>query len=154
MNKKILVILFMFLGLSACGFKIVNKAEMINFNITDVVSTGENKINYRIKNKLLSYSKNDKPNRLLINLHTSKEKIVKEKNIRNEITKYSLKIKVDVEIVNLNKNDKNKFSLSKIGEYSVDSQYSQTLTNENRLIELYSDLLSNEILDTIIKKVK
>ena len=39
-----------FLALSACGFKVVNLSELENYNIVEINTTGESKINYIIKN--------------------------------------------------------------------------------------------------------
>ena len=68
------------LFLFGCGYKVVNYSELNNFDIASIETNGNERINYKIKNKLLfNSSKNDK--RLIkINLETTKEKKVKEKN--------------------------------------------------------------------------
>ena len=88
-----------------------------------------------------------------MNLKQKNKKKIKEKNINNEVTKYNIKINIDVEIIELKSNKKHKFKLSKTGEYSVASQYSQTLSNEKKLIKVYSDVLANELLEEIIRRL-
>ena len=108
----------------------VNQSELVNFKISEITTSGDKKINYVIKKKLNPYSKDNLNNIITIELKTEKQKTIKEKNINNEVTKYNIKINIDVEIIELKSNKKHKFKLSKSGEYSVASQYSQTLSNE------------------------
>ena len=106
-----------------------------------------------IKNKLNPYSKDNLNNIITIKLKTEKQKKIKEKNINNEVTKYNIRINIDVEIIELRNNKKHRFKLSKSGEYSVASQYSQTLNKEKKLIKVYSDVLANELLEEIIRRL-
>ena len=56
MYKKFLVILLTSVIVSSCGFKVV-KNDFGSFDLTTINSTGDKKINYKIKNKITSYSK-------------------------------------------------------------------------------------------------
>ena len=60
---KILAVIF-FIIVTGCGFKTVNLSETNNFNISEITSTGDKKINYIIKNKLISNTNNDSIERL------------------------------------------------------------------------------------------
>ena len=51
MFKKISILLTLVL-ISNCGFKVVNFSEVNNFNISEISSSGNTKINYIIKNKI------------------------------------------------------------------------------------------------------
>ena len=84
MNKKNTYILILFLFLTACGFKIVNQSVKVNFEIVDIISSGNTKINFKIKNKLIGQSKSSKSNKLLIELYSETKKAVKEKNISKD----------------------------------------------------------------------
>ena len=84
-----------------------------------------------------------------IDLLTKKNKKSKERNIKNEITKFEIKIEVKTTIKNINNSNKVDFKVIQIGEYNVNKQYSQTLDNEKKLIELLTDKLADEILDQI-----
>ena len=47
-------------------------------------------------------------------------------------------------------NDKiSKFQVSKVGNYNVSKQYSQTLNNEKKTVELLSNEIVNEILEEV-----
>ena len=45
------------------------------------------------------------------------------------------------------------FSILKTGDYSVASQYSQTLANEKKLIDVLTDDVTENILNTIVLKL-
>ena len=79
--------------ITGCGFKVINNNQLKEFSIADITTTGDKKINFNIRNKLLFNSKDNARKLIKIKLNTTKNKSIKEKNIKNEITKYcSLRI--------------------------------------------------------------
>ena len=154
MKKKILFpILTIFLLINNCGFKIVNKSEIYKFDINEIIATGDNRINFKIKNKLIFSSKKNEKKLVDIYLDTNKSKEVKEKNSNNEITKYQITITSTVKVKELINEKVFTFTIAKTGDYSVASQYSQTLTNEKKLIDVLTDDVTNNILDKIVLKL-
>ena len=149
--KKVLYIL-VFLFLSGCGFKIVNQKGLGNYDISEINLSGDKKINYEIRNKVLFNSTKNAKALINVNIYTQRIKTVKEKNIKNEITKYQILIKSEVEIDDL-KESNFKFSMSKTGDFAVSSKYSQTLNNEKKLVQILTDAISKEIIEKIIIKI-
>ena len=149
MKKKIFFALLIMLLNFGCGFKIVDQSTLSNFYLTDINTSGDNKINYKIKNKLLFLSSNKAGQLIQLNLNSSKNKTIKEKNINNEITKYQLEININVEIYIINSSEYKKFSLSRRGDYAVSKHYSTTLNSEKKLLALLSNELGEEILDEL-----
>ncbi len=146
---RILVLKFIIISLfftSGCGFKVINQSELAKFDISEINTTGNKVINFKLKNKLLFNSKANDKKLIKINLESSKTKGVKEKNIKNEVTKYDINItvKVLVEIINSSKNTE--FVVSKTGSYNVHGRHSITLRNEKNRTELLVDDISEEIL--------
>ena len=88
-----------------------------------------------------------------IYLDTNKSKEVKEKNSNNEITKYQISIASAVRVKELVSDNEISFNVVKTGDYSVASQYSQTLANEKKLIEVLTDDVTENILNTIVLKL-
>lgn len=144
---KILINLAILILLSGCGFKVVNLSDIENFNIKTVNTEGEKRINYIIKNNLSKASKKNDANEITINIKTQKNKEIKEKNIKNEITKYEIIIIVDVLVKKLKDNTTYNFTISSNGSYSVDVQNSTTRNNEKKLILLLSNRLADKILN-------
>ena len=62
--------------------------------------------------------------------------MLKEKNIKNEITKYQIDITIKLEFEEVGKNETYRLDLSRGGNYSVASRYSQTLSNEKKLTKM------------------
>ena len=154
MKKKILFpILIIFLLINNCGFKIVSKNEIYKFDINEIIATGDNRINFKIKNKLIFSSEKNEKKLVDIYLDTKKSKEVKEKNIKNEITKYQISIATTVRVKELVSEKEIFFNVIKTGDYSVASQYSQTLANEKKLIEVLTEDVTENILNAIVIKL-
>ena len=148
---QILIILII---LSNCGFKVIKQSTDANLNISKIVSEGDRRIGYQIKNKLAFYSQESSSNLSELNLEIIKEKKIKEKNIKNEITKYEVILNTNISIFSIKKNKKNNFNLSVNGNYSVDTKnYSNTINNEKNLINNLTDKIAKNILDKINKTV-
>lgn len=151
MIKKLLIIIAIFLT-SSCGFKVINYSDLGNFEISSISATGDNRINFNIKNKLLASSK--KGGSLIeIELSSKKTREIKEKNIKNEITKYEVSISIITKFTDTLNNKTHQFKKSLSGDYSVAKKYSQTLNNEKKLLELLTNKITEEILNEIVIKV-
>ncbi len=144
--------LIFFLIFTACGFKVVKNNEIQNYNISEILASGEKRVNHIIRSKLLSLSKKDSINQISINFNTKIEKSIKEKNIKNEITKYNLLIIVDGVFKDLSTQKITKFTVVKNGFYNVAENNSSTRSNEKKLIILLSEALIDEISNRINQK--
>ena len=144
---KSVIIIFLVTG---CGFKVVNQSQIIDFNIDNISTAGDKRISYIIKNNLLPYSKSDGKKLLNIEIDINKNKSIKERNIKNEITKFQISITAFVQY----RSEKNgKFQISKRGNFNVSNQYSQTLNNEKKLIEMLSESIAESIIEELISRV-
>ena len=153
MKNKIFLIFLLSIFLQGCGFKVINHSELSKFDISNISTSGDKRINFIIKNNLIFGSNKNEKTLIDINLKSEKQKTVKEKNIKNEITKYQINIIVecDVEVVRDKKNYK--ILKSKTGNYDVATQYSQTIDNEKKLVSLLSKEVAEEILYEIRDKL-
>ena len=154
MKKKflfsILIILFL---TNNCGFKIIKKSEIYDYDINEIITSGDSRINFKIKNNLIFNSKKSEKKLVDIYLDTKKSKEVKEKNINNEITKYQITIASSIKVKELINSNVISFTIVKSGDYSVASQYSQTLTNEKKLVDVLTNDITDDILDEIALKL-
>ena len=135
--------------ISCCGYKIVNQSELYKFSVSNINLEGDKKVNYLIKNKILSTDLNNRNNLIELDLRTKKMKNIKEKNIKNEITKYQLIITVNIKLNSNKITNIKEFTLNEIGTYNVENQHTQTLSNEKKLIMLLSNNLAEKILEEI-----
>ncbi len=144
-RKHLLITIISSLLLFNCGFKIVKKDGFQDFGIYKIDASGENRINYILKNKLKNIGKKSE-NNFHLDIKSNKLKIIKEKNIKNEITKYELQIKINIKHYKPLTGTVNTFSLIESQSYTVDKQHSQTLNNEKKVINLLTDKLFDQII--------
>lgn len=147
---RLFLTLLLVLFLSSCGFKVVNQAETIDFSIAEITTSGDKRVGFQIKNKLVLNKNSNFIKKINISLKANKNKIIKEKNIKNEITKYQIFIDVKVSIIEVNSLKKLEFTKSENGVYDVDAQFSNTIDNEKKLVEVLSASIAEDILDEII----
>ena len=150
---KQLITILLTLILTSCGFKVIQKSSFNNFSISDIITEGDKRINFSLKNKLSSQSTDSENKLIQISLKTNKDKQVKERNIKNEITKYQIKIIVNVTCTEISNGSEFEFSKSKSGDYTVSNQYSKTLSNEKKLVELLTDNIADQILNELKTKL-
>ena len=134
---------------TACGFKVLDKSQLIDFKIENIETSGDKKINFFIKNNLSNkFSALTGKKSILLNIKTTKTKSIKEKNIKNQITKYEIKLNTVVEIDILGETQKN-LVLNVGGNYDVATNHSTTINNQNNLEKNLAERASS----TIVKKL-
>ena len=153
MKKKNLyfsiILLFIF---SSCGYQVVDKKKLQTFNILEINTTGEKRINFKLKNKLLAFKKENSKELIILDINSKKNKSVKDKNIKNQITKYQINLDIEVGYRRSNEIKMNSFIVKQNGTYDVSSQHSQTLNNEKKLIDLLINDISEKIIDQLVAK--
>ena len=151
-NLKLITIAISLILLTGCGFKIVDKRELLNFDIKEISTIGDKRINFELKNKLSGYNDTNSSKVIKIELDTKKTKSIKEKNISNEITKYQIKVIVNVKLIKIDNTNNLEFTIEREGDYVVADKFSQTLNNEKKLIRNITEKISESIIGEIINK--
>ena len=151
-NLKLITIAISLILLTGCGFKIVDKRELLNFDIKEISTIGDKRINFELKNKLSGYKDTNSSKVIKIELDTKKTKSIKEKNISNEITKYQIKVIVNVKLIKIDNTNNLEFTIEREGDYVVADKFSQTLNNEKKLIRNITEKISESIIGEIINK--
>ena len=152
-NLKLITIAISLILLTGCGFKIIDKRELLNFNIKEISTYGDKRINFELKNKLSDYNNTNSSKVIKIELDTKKTKSIKEKNISNEITKYQIKVIVNVKLIKTDNTNNLEFTIEREGDYVVADKFSQTLNNEKKLIRNITEKISESIIGEIINKL-
>ena len=142
-------LILIFIISSSCGYKVLDNQGSEDFSIKEIKTSGDNRINFKIKNSLIINSSESKAQSIIMELYTEKNKEVKEKNIKNQITKYQITLNSYVKLNISENNKKEEFNIISTGNYQVSDKYSTTLKNEKRLI----DDLTNDVSDKIKKQI-
>ena len=148
--KKIIIISFLSVFLVSCGYSVVNKSLKSNYNIAEITTSGEKRINYNIKSKLLFNVSETSKNLITISIDTVKRRTIKDKNINNEITSYQVSITTQVSFGLVGKISRNNFTIIQTGDYKVSDQRLNTLNNEKKIVEILTD----NIVEKIFAKLK
>ena len=152
--KNFLIPFFLVLFFTTgCGYKVIDRSKFGNFGIAEMNTSGETRINYKIKNKLFFNAEKNNNNLIILDLESKKTKKIEEKNDKNEITKYRLFIKVDVSFKKITDTETSSFIVKKTGIYNVGNRYSQTLSNEKKLTEILTNDVVDEIFDELSIKL-
>ena len=149
MNFRFKIIILVLILINSCGYKVLDQSLTNNYEIKNINIVGDSRTNYRIKNFLLMNSKKDSETNLTIDINTKISKNVKEKNIKNEITKYNLSLYTDINLLNIVTGKTYKFNISLVDEYSVGNNYLTTINNEKST----KQRLAKKVSDMIIERI-
>lgn len=147
MKVKFLYIIATTLLLFSCGYKIAD--NKINFKIKEIVTNGDKKISYHLKSKLSLVSGVEDNKLVKININTNKTKSIKERNVKNQITKHNIKVVSKVEFIDLSNMKSKKYTFTKDGDFNVGSKHSDTLNNEKKLVDLLTINISEQIIEAL-----
>lgn len=149
-NLKIILIAGFFF-LSGCGFKVLDRAQLKSFQIQEIVTKGDTKINFLIKNNLMNnFSKSEANKSIILDIKSSKEKTIKEKNIKNQITKYKISLLTEVKIDFIGAGLNKKFNIYTDGSYEIAASHATTINNQNNLEKVIAKRTSEKIIKELI----
>ena len=151
MNKFLITITILLtsLLLSSCSYQKMNSIDQKRFYIQEFEITGDYRETFIIQKKIQRFSNENSSNRIKPSIDLTKKKNIKEKNIQNKVTKYSLELSADVKIVDLttNKEIKRVFTINQT--YNVEDSYSNTVNNSKEANNSLINLITEEILDQL-----
>jgi len=151
---KIIFSILFFLATTGCGFKVLNHTEIKNYEILEIKAEGDNKVNFFLKSELNNLlNANRSVDKLIISINTKKTKSIKEKNKKNQITKYNINVDSSVELNFINKGLIKTILLNREGFYNVNINHSITLNNQKNIEKNLNDKLSQDLSNKIIKTI-
>ena len=140
---KLLIIINVLLFLSSCGFKSLVQENPINLNIKNFITQkGDKKLGKIIRSDVMLYSSKEAKKNIDIILEIDKQKQIREKNLKNRVTKYNLTLNVAVFI----KGDfEDKFTFNKTSSTTVTASSFNNFLNEERVYANLSKRIADEI---------
>ena len=137
--------------LSACSYKPIFSESNYNFEINEIIFSGERYINRIIKNKFDLIKKENKQDKKIYNLliNTNKEKIIVSKDSKGDPLKFDLIVTTYFEI---NSEEKLIFKkeIIKNNIYNNDVDKFKLEQNEKIILENLSEKISETIISSII----
>ena len=140
---KLLILINVLFFLSSCGFKSLVKENPINLNIENFITQkGDKKLGKIIRSEVILYSSKEAKKNIDIILEIDKQKQIREKNLKNRVTKYNLTLNVAVFI----KGDfEDKFTFNKTSSTTVTASSLNNFLNEERVYANLSRRIADEI---------
>ena len=153
MNKTLakFVLVFMILGLTSCSYSPIFSEKNYNFEINEIVLTGEKDVNKILIEKFNRIKNNQnlekKEYKLFIN--SKKQRNIVSKNSKGDPLKFELIITVQYEII-FNENLILKKAIEKNNIYNNDSDLFKLEQSEKIIIDNISGNISDNIISSII----
>jgi hypothetical protein len=147
-NIKITSILI-FLLLSSCGFKPINKknSSLIYFN--NIVVSGDKRISYNLKNDILLISDDSSKNNYDAEIKLTKQKKTKIKDLSGKVTRYNINLSALLKLTNNKDKREIQKTFSKDADYDVAKIHSNTINNENNATKNLTQQISTDIINFI-----
>ena len=142
MFKKILIpILLLFL--SSCGYEAIHSKKNLiyyDFSINNLTFTGDRKINMKVKERLKSYTLKKKDKSFALKISSDTEKIVLAKDIAGDPSSFKIIIKINVEVILLNK-------------FNIVESFNYNNTANKYDLEQYEREIINNLAETATEKL-
>ena len=153
MNKTLTKIglVFILIGLISCSYSPIFSEKNYNFEISEIVFTGEKDINKVIRQKFdrIRYKQNLEKNIYKLFINSKEERNIVSKDSKGDPLKFELIITVQYEISN-NGNLLLKKTIEKNNIYNNDSDLFKLGQSEKIIIANISENISDNIISSII----
>ena len=139
---KFLILLFI---VSSCGYTPIYTSKNSNFAITQLGTTGNNKLNRIISEKLANYKDASASKQLTLTINTSLNKEVSSKDSRGNPKTYRINLKSNIVITDSKGNEKNKLFIKSI-DYNNKNNKSDLKKLENETSKNLAEKIAEEII--------
>ena len=145
--KNILIFFYIInlIFLTSCGYKVLNNINNTNFEIVQIDSKGNDKINNKLEKFFFRFKNIENSSRLFnIQLNNILTKKVTSKNNAGEDVSFSMKINVKLDVIENNQIIKSNTFEKKINYNNLDSKFE---------LKQYENVLVNNLVDEILVEI-
>ena len=147
--KKITLILIVFIVCTSCGYNPMYSNKNFNFNITKIEKFKEDKLNLVFEKMINNFSNHQAINQISLETNAEKQIIVVSKDAQGDPLRYQMIIKLELVIIDDQKNEKIKKNIVQQFSYNTNSNRSKLNQYEKEIEEI----LINKIIDETIKHI-
>lgn len=152
--KRFITILFILITLNGCGFKKVNDKNLSGYFLNNIDVNGNNILSYDIINSLKLYSSKTEDNKIDMELNITQNKKIKQEDLSKKVTRYLLEINASAQITFIKQDKRVAKTFKEFIEYEVSDNYSRTLDNEKKALQLSATKITNKIITFIKLNIK
>ena len=148
--KKILIVLLI-LGLTSCAYKPIFLEKSYDFDIKEIILSGDKNINRIIKNKLQFIKNSEDKGKKVYNIKivSKKNRVIVSKDSKGDPLKFEMNIIVEYKIIN-NNNTLFNNKIEKNNIYNNDSDQFKLEQTENIILKNLTRSISDIIISSII----
>ena len=146
MIKKIIIFKLLLILLYGCGFAPIYSTKNETFSIQNISLSGDKNINKIFNKRLKNFTKNVAANKLFdITITSSNKKSIAAKNKKGNPTQFSLKIEVDVTLLD-NLNQKRQIKFTESSSYKNNDNKFDLKVYENNLTQNISEKIFSDLI--------
>ena len=147
--KKITLILIVFIMFISCGYNPMYSNKNFNFNITKIEKFKEDKLNLVFEKMINNFSNHQAINQISLETNAEKQIVVVSKDAQGDPSRYQMIVKLELVIIDDQKNKKIKKNIVQQFRYSNNSNRSKLNQYEKEIEEI----LIYKIIDETIKHI-
>ena len=146
MIKKVIALNLLLILVYGCGFTPIYSTKNETFSIQNTSLAGDKDINKILNKRLKNFTKNNNANRFFdIAILSSNKRNVTAKNKKGNPTQFSLKIDVDMTLLD-SLNQKRKIKFTESSSYKNNDNKFDLKVYENNLIENMTDKIFSDLI--------
>ena len=139
----------MFIMCTGCGYNALYSNKNFNFNITKIEKSKENKLNLVFEKMISNFSNDQALNQISLETNAEKQITVVSKNAQGDPSRYQMVVKLELVIIDDQKNKKINKNIAQQFSYNTNSNRSRLNQYEKEIEEI----LINKIIDETIKHI-
>ena len=144
-KKKLIKFLVLLFFVSACGYTPIYTSKNSSFAITQLNTTGNNKLNRIISEKLGNYKDTNASKQLTLTINTSLNKEVSSKDSKGNPKTYRINLKSNILIKDSKGNKKNKLFIKSI-DYNNRNNKSDLKKLENETSKNLAEKIAEDLI--------
>ena len=149
--KKLIKFLILLFFVSGCGYTPIYTSKNSKFAITQLSTTGNNKLNRIISEKLENYKDTNASNQLTLKINTLLNKEVSSKDSKGNPKTYRINLKSNIVILDSKGNENNKLFIKSI-DYNNKNNKSKIKKLENETSKNLAEKIAEELI-IYLKKI-
>ena len=146
MTKKFIILFILILVLNNCGYSPIYSTKYQDFKLSNIIFSGERDINKILKRRLDNYTQNESAEKIYnVTMNSSLQKNIDTKDKKGNPTQFSLRINVDLVIVD--KSGKTvEINFSEKKSYNNKDEKFELQMYENNLIQNMSEKIVSDMI--------
>ena len=147
--KKITLILIVLIMFTSCGYKAMYSNKNFNFNIIKIEKSKGDKLNLTFERMIKNFSNDQALKQISLKTNAEKQITIVSKDARGDPSRYQMIVKLELVIINDQKNKEINKNIMQQFSYNTNSNKSKLNQYEKEIEEI----LINKVIDEAIKNL-